>query len=78
MPMRKVWDHTIDVKEGVKIVDDGLSFIFLRTFLFYFHFSFSLFSIFRTTWARVDRSRCHISHNLMVVTRSIMGLRRRK
>ena len=53
-------------KLTVKIVDDELSFIFLGTFLFYFHFSFSLFSIFRTTWVRVDWSRCHISHNLMV------------
>ena len=48
----------------VKIVDDGLSFIFPLD-IFYFTFSFSLFSIFRTTWVRVDRSRCHISHNLM-------------
>jgi len=38
-------------------------------FTFYFYFIFDLFfyfSIFRTTRVRVDWSRCHISHNLMV------------
>ena len=34
--------------------------LYLIFLLFYF-----LFSIFRTTWVRVDQSRCHISHKLM-------------
>ena len=50
----------------VKIVDGGLYFYFYFFILFYFSFSFFiLFSIFRTTWVRVDWSCCHISHNLM-------------
>ena len=48
----------------VKIVDGGL--YFSSCILFYFIlFIFLLFSIFRTTWVRVDRSCHHISHNLM-------------
>jgi len=38
-------------------------------FIFYFYFHavlFFYFSIFRTTRVKVDWSRCHISHNLMV------------
>jgi len=43
---------------NVRIIDGGLDFIFL--------FSFFSFSIFRTARVRVDWSRCHISHKLMV------------
>ena len=39
--------------------------LFYFIFLFYFSF-FPSFSIFRTAWVRVDWSRCHISHKLMV------------
>ena len=45
--------------EAVKIEESKLDL-----FYFSFHFYF-LFSIFRTTRVRVDRSHCHISHNLM-------------
>jgi len=71
MPMRKVWDHAIDVKEGfvprkgkiyVKIVDSGLHFLFSLLTLFYFLF---YFSIFRTTRVRGYQLHCHISHKLM-------------
>ena len=49
----------------VKFTNSGLSFyLFYFSFLFSFGFIF-LFSIFRTTRVRVDRSHCHISHNLM-------------
>ena len=49
---------------NVKIVDNGLYFIFPFHFIFLVFFSFS-FSIFRTTQVRVYQSRCHISHKLM-------------
>jgi len=50
---------------GIKFTNGGLSlFLFYISFLFSFCFIF-LFSIFRTTRVRADRSRCHISHNLM-------------
>ena len=40
--------------------------LFSLCILFFFSFSFPfIFFIFRTTWVRVDRSRCHIGHNLM-------------
>ena len=42
----------------VKIVDGGLHFYFL----FSLYFSFSLFSIFRTTQVKVYQSCYHISH----------------
>jgi len=42
---------------------DLIYFIFL--FIFIFISFYFLFSIFRTTRIRADRSRCHISHNLM-------------
>ena len=52
------------VQQLVKIVDSGL--YFSSCILFYFFlFIFLFISIFRTTWVRVDRSCCHISHNLM-------------
>ena len=42
-----------------------LAFLYF-IFHFYFHaVLFFYFSIFRTTRAKVDWSRCHISHNLM-------------
>jgi len=47
-----------------QIVD--LAFLY---FIFHFYFYavlFFYFSIFRTTRVKVDRSRCHISHNLMM------------
>jgi len=49
---------------GVKFTNGGLSFsiplfIFILISVLFFYFS-----IFRTTSVRVDRSRCHISHNL--------------
>ena len=50
---------------NVKIVNNGLSFIFLLIFFILLYFTFSLFSIFRTARIRVDWSRCHISYNLM-------------
>ena len=52
---------------NVKIVDNRLDFYFSLVISFYFSFLLFLFffSIFRTTWVRIDRSRCHISHNLM-------------
>jgi len=49
----------------VKIVDDGLYFIFPFHFYFTFLFFSFHFSIFRTARVRVDWSRCHISHKLM-------------
>jgi len=50
---------------SVKFTNGGLNVsLFYFSFLFLFHFIF-LFSIFRITRIRADRSRCHISHNLM-------------
>jgi len=49
----------------IKFTNGRLSFsLFYFSFYFLFCFIF-LFSIFRTTRVRVDRSRRHISHNLM-------------
>jgi len=47
---------------NVKIKESRLD-LFSFLFIFYFYFYFiSLFSIFRTTRVRVDRSHHHISH----------------
>jgi len=54
-------DNLTNDSSSVKFTNGGLSF-----FLFYFLFLFFYFSIFRTTRVKVDRSRCHISHNLMM------------
>ena len=53
----------IEFNALVKIVNDGLYFIFSFHFILPF-FSFS-FSIFRTTRVRVYQSHCHINHKLM-------------
>ena len=42
-----------------------LVFLFHSLFLFFISVLFFYFSIFRIMRVRVDRSRCHISHNLM-------------
>ena len=57
-----MWDARVVCNKyniAVKIVDSGLHFYFL------FSFILILFSIFRTTQVRVYQSRCHISHKLM-------------
>ena len=53
MPTRKIWDHTIDVKEefvlrkrNVKTVDSRLHLFLFFSLSFYFFFSFLFFSIF--------------------------------
>ena len=52
---------------------------FLFHFILLFFFFFFLSSIFRTTWVRVDQSRCHISHKVDgVVTRTDHGTRENK
>ena len=47
----------------VKFTDSGLGVFYILLFIFIFILFYFLFSIFRT--ARVNWSRCHISHNLM-------------
>jgi len=49
-----------------RLLTMDLTFIFRFLLYFIFSFSFLFFSIFRATRVRVDWSRCHISHNLMV------------
>ena len=55
-----IWDA-----QSVKIIDDGLYFIFPFHFILFLFSFFFYFSIFRTTWVRVYQSCCHISHKLM-------------
>ena len=61
-------DEEISVGDSgpVKIVDSGLYFISSFHFILFFFYFYFYFSIFRTAWVRVDWSRCHISHKLMV------------
>ena len=50
--------HGVCMVASIKIVDNGLYFLFSLFTLFYF-------SIFRTTWVRIYQSDCHISHELI-------------
>ena len=52
------------IMSSLQTVDLVLS-ILLFIFIFLLFCFIFIFSIFRTTRVRVDRSRCHISHNLM-------------
>ena len=56
--MEQRWGSEGEVR-NVKIIDGGLHFLFFIFTLFFFSFSFILFSIFRTTWVRVYQSCCY-------------------
>ena len=62
---RKIDKRKRKMLVSVKIVDDGLYFIFPLHFYFTLLFFSFHFSIFRTARVRVDWSRRHISHKLM-------------
>ena len=60
------WKIAFSISEVSSSQQTDLAFLYF-IFHFYFHIVlFFYFSIFRTTRVKVDRSHCHISHNLMV------------
>ena len=52
-------------QDYIKIEEVELGLFYFFSLFFILFFIYFLFSIFKTTRVRVDRSQCHISHNLM-------------